>query len=1603
MFQSLSQKFIEKIKKKMDQFMDGNIAHKMDQTLVDFKYKNQKSKSSRKSMFQMFSPKKIINYNPKDIFNASNKINSILSKNLKAIYHETKNEITNEKPLFNNVKSLIKKNSITNNYIYKQMINNKSDSNNFNNSTIQKMPEKQFRNSAILQTRNKIKNDNLFRTSIKEPININNQKDNLPKKKANLLFGSKIVSDKKIHKHVKIKNRNSSKLNNFNFTKQQTNNETGSLISSKEKLNKIFKENSIIKKRHISTFVSPLNNAQESPKSHEKRGRVLSKKNIRANLNKRRYTVKHVNNKFSFSSKSKPKIKAARHSVYVNNQQKNMKIPTLQQINSAITKSFIENRIENIKKELDDLDHNEISEIIDKLPTKNYENKKNKNLSRMSLNQKVDIDKSEKSELLTTHLTLKEQIETQKALEEDRFQKKYRKLFLNKNLYDSLDDEEVNDEEKLYNFHIAPNSLTVYIIDFFVLVASFIELYFLPIYISLHITPFTIYYNIISSIIFYIIDFIYIIDLLTGFFRAYYNFEEILITKNINICSNYLSGWFALDLIEAIPFFTLLDKNMQKSRKNFLILNKTNIGIHDFRLNNKYYALTIIKLMKIFKTFTSNRLLNKVIKFCDKSHFFYEWKGLFSTLLITFSSLNFCTCFFIFIGKNEFQGWIVKNNLQDKNFLDIYITALYYQMTTLTTVGYGDISANNGMEKIYGIFILIVGTCAYSWILTYISNYIKKNNEKFIDFEEKMKILSEIKLEYPNLGKGLYERIKRYLNYNKSKYKFNLKFILESLPSSLQNNLIIEIYKPIIKNFQFFKSFENSDFFVKIVTSLKPILSMKDDILIQEGDIIEDIIFIKNGVLTLEIIIDLNEPKKSVESHLDMTKMDCFKNISNHRLSAIMSLSIINSNYQTNFGQKVFNEQYDKKKEIKIIDLRKNEHFGDILMILNEKSPLTVKVKSKKAELFFLQKTEATEISNRYPNIWKRIVNRSLYNMKQIKNLIKKKIVLFIETNNIEINPELKKKYLKKEKTKFDSVTSSTKYKPKIDNIETIREEDESNINKSQTVMSEKNNNLITKENNKSNQTNENSETNFSKEYNFQISENDEKICTLSAEDELNKGKINKKNYTKNVSFSRERKPNLEINFLKKNQSFKVEKRSVKINNNITGVNDMINIIDKKVKKSNKTNQINNFNINIYTPKVQFPLKHMHIKNKRENINSRKFELDENEDLNNSYEIGKINSELEYNDDFTMDIKDNIVPMDNSDENSNIIYSKIKFKEKKDSRIDKKVGDNYNKNSNIIKLFENRKNEKLFNKKNKNEKTDIKTNDKTSLRSVSSDKSKINLKNNYDNHFDKNSKFLNLNSSISTSFTINSSYDNINQISKFKYIQNQELREKTKNFILTEIDQNKKVEEISISINDDNNLIKVNTLNNLTPKKSIRRRSDFSELYNIYMNKSGNLTPVKRGSLKKKINKFDSHINTSPSLKKMNGEEYSRNNQRFFSVSNKNNSIKKRNSIKKKPTKKRQSLNENEKTFYNKINKIRTMKRKNIITSISVEKNEKTPTNKKMNYERLISKNIEKNQQNLNNPQQYFEGFFKDIYLKINQNNNKLEETGIKKRKTFQK
>ena len=55
----------------------------------------------------------------------------------------------------------------------------------------------------------------------------------------------------------------------------------------------------------------------------------------------------------------------------------------------------------------------------------------------------------------------------------------------------------------------------------------------------------------------FIIDFFFFIDFILGFFTAYLNFEEQLISNNKSIITHYLKTWFFLDLISAIPINSL--------------------------------------------------------------------------------------------------------------------------------------------------------------------------------------------------------------------------------------------------------------------------------------------------------------------------------------------------------------------------------------------------------------------------------------------------------------------------------------------------------------------------------------------------------------------------------------------------------------------------------------------------------------------------------------------------------------------------------------------------------------------------------------------------------------------------------------------------------------------------------------------------------------------------------------------------------------------------------------------------------------------------------------------------------------------------------------
>ena len=287
----------------------------------------------------------------------------------------------------------------------------------------------------------------------------------------------------------------------------------------------------------------------------------------------------------------------------------------------------------------------------------------------------------------------------------------------------------------------------------------------------------------------------------------------------------------------------------------------------------------------------------------------------------------------------------------------------------------------------------------------------------------------------------------------------------------------------LLLKISFFKNFDNNDFIVKVIFCFQPILAIKNDILIKDGDFIEDIIFVKKGKLTLELSIKIKEEEENINSNKSNSKKNQLNSDINNFTQALMT---IYNNHLKNQSPKCINnsceegtfqeEEQIKYQNYKILDIRKNEHFGEVLMLSNERNPLIAIVKSRKAKLFYLNKKDAIDISNDYPQIWSRIEQKSIFNMKQIKKKIDKNIENFYNSNGNkgELSNFKTSKTNESDLQSIPSIldynrnnTSGLKYK-EINNLKTIKETTIIEDSESKSKSSISNSSSTTNKNNKS-------------------------------------------------------------------------------------------------------------------------------------------------------------------------------------------------------------------------------------------------------------------------------------------------------------------------------------------------------------------------------------------------------------------------------------------------------------------------------------------------------------------------------------------------------
>ena len=75
---------------------------------------------------------------------------------------------------------------------------------------------------------------------------------------------------------------------------------------------------------------------------------------------------------------------------------------------------------------------------------------------------------------------------------------------------------------------------------------------------------------------------------------------------------------------------------------------------------------------------------------------------------------------------------------------NLYVTSFYFSVTTIVTVGYGDITAISATEKIVAVFLMIFGVIAFSFATGALSSIIANIDQSEALLKEKMATLTEI-------------------------------------------------------------------------------------------------------------------------------------------------------------------------------------------------------------------------------------------------------------------------------------------------------------------------------------------------------------------------------------------------------------------------------------------------------------------------------------------------------------------------------------------------------------------------------------------------------------------------------------------------------------------------------------------------------------------------------------------------------------------------------------------------------------------------------------------------------------------------------------------
>ena len=345
----------------------------------------------------------------------------------------------------------------------------------------------------------------------------------------------------------------------------------------------------------------------------------------------------------------------------------------------------------------------------------------------------------------------------------------------------------------------------------------------------------------------YMVNSLFFLDFLINCFSAYYDNDGLVISDRRKIVVNYLKGWMAIDLVACIPF-SLIDTGNSSTTSS----GSTSVGYNSLirliRVPRLYRLFRISRLFKALKQTSEIGCMAKIQDFVSLKHSAMRLISFFLTVLIC---VHLMSCLWYFTATLEGLSpdcWVYKFDFQDKDASTLYIASFYWAFTTLTTVGYGDISANTSLERIIAVLWMMFGVCFFSFTIGSLTSMITNIDTKETVLTNKLAIIDEFARE-SKLDKKLRARLRHAIKYlsEKTGFSWNDKQnIFNELPKNLKYEVAMAMHQGAIKSIPFFED-KNEVFIATVVPFLLPMQATTNSFVYKENEYADEVYFLGKG------------------------------------------------------------------------------------------------------------------------------------------------------------------------------------------------------------------------------------------------------------------------------------------------------------------------------------------------------------------------------------------------------------------------------------------------------------------------------------------------------------------------------------------------------------------------------------------------------------------------------------------------------------------------------------------------------------------------------------------------------------------------------------